>query len=700
MSGNGSGSGAAPEVMQPRHRPGPVPASRPGFRPDIEGLRALAIGLVLLYHAGADRLAGGYAGVDVFFVISGFLITGLLVRELGRTGRVSLTGFYARRMRRLLPSALTVLAAVVLAAWLLVPPADLRGVFLDVVAAALYAVNWRQAAEAVDYSALGTAASPVQHFWSLAVEEQFYVVWPLLLIAVAWWCRRRGRDVRPRLALVLAVTAAVSFWYAVTLTRQAAGAAYFSTGTRYWELAAGGLLALVPGGWWRRVPRWAAGAAGLAGVAGIGGAALRFGEDTAFPGPWALLPVLGAAAVIAAGAVAVDTPAGRLLSLAPVRYVGRVSYSWYLWHWPFLAFTAVWLGEPPLSVALLAVALSWIPAALTHRYVENRFRHAPERAVRPHRSGLVLGAACTAGAVLCGAVSWTAVPGTRLAEAADAPGAAVLSAGDTDLQRSADALRPLPETAEDDVDAAHDDCLVDQLDSALASGCVYGDTSSDTTVVLFGDSHAVQWTPALTAIAERRGWRLEVLTKSACSPAEVTMWATQLKRAYTECDTWRESALRRIAAEEPALVVTGARATTPVSSDGQRLGETAGAELTEEGYAKTLRRLTGAGARVLAFADNPHPGQDVPSCVSGAMDSLADCATAKSDALGFEQVGEVAAREVGGASVIDATSMLCRGGECPAVIGSVVVYRNDDHLTATYVRTMTQWLGGELPVAV
>ncbi|MCZ9336262.1 acyltransferase, partial [Streptomyces sp. TRM76130] len=197
----------------------------------------------------------------------------------------------------------------------------------------------------------------------------------------------------------------------------------------------------------------------------------------------------------------------------------------------------------------------------------------------------MLGAACTAGAVLCGAVSWTAVPGTRLAAAADAPGAAVLTAGDTDLQRSADAVRPLPEAAEDDVDDAHEHCLVDQLDSALARGCVYGDTSSDTTVVLFGDSHAVQWTPALETIAEQRGWRLEVLTKSACSPAEVTMWATQLKRAYTECDTWREAALRRIEDEQPALVVTGARATTPVAGDDGRLGETAGAELTEEGYA-------------------------------------------------------------------------------------------------------------------
>uniref|UniRef100_UPI002A811A88 acyltransferase family protein n=1 Tax=Streptomyces sp. CRN 30 TaxID=3075613 RepID=UPI002A811A88 len=266
-----SGSGGAPEVVPPGVRPPLIPRQRTGsrpaasaaFRPDIEGLRALAIGLVLLYHAGVTRLAGGYVGVDVFFVISGFLITGLLVRELRRSGRVSLTGFYARRMRRLLPSALAVLAAVVTAAWLLVPPADQRGVFLDVVAAALYVVNWRQAAEAVDYSALGTAASPVQHFWSLAVEEQFYVVWPLLLVAVAWWCRRRGRDVRPWLAGTLTVTAAVSFLYALTLTREAAGAAYFSTGTRYWELAAGGLLALVPAGWWRRVPRRAAGAAGL-----------------------------------------------------------------------------------------------------------------------------------------------------------------------------------------------------------------------------------------------------------------------------------------------------------------------------------------------------------------------------------------------------------------------------------------------------
>ncbi|MFD7707631.1 acyltransferase family protein [Streptomyces sp. NPDC059786] len=670
----------------------------------MEGLRALAIGLVLLYHAGMPLLPGGYVGVDVFFVISGYLITGLLVRELGRDGRVSLAGFYARRARRLLPSALAVLAAVVLAAWLLVSPAGRRTIFLDVVAAALYAVNWRLAGEAVDYSALDSAASPVQHFWSLAVEEQFYLVWPLLLIAVAWCCRRRGRDVRPWLAGVLTVTAALSFWYALDQTREAAGAAYFSTGTRYWELAAGALLALVPATWWRRTPRRAAAAAGLAGAAGVTAAALLYDDGTAFPGPGALLPVLGTAAVVAAGAAAANTPVSRLLSLPPIRCIGRISYSWYLWHWPFLAFATVWLGELPLSVALLAVALSWIPAALTHRFVENRFRHAPARAVqrgRTHRSGLALGAVCTACAVLCGAVSWSAVPSSRLADPADAPGAAVLTAGDTDLQQSADAVRPLPETADDDVDVAHDDgCLVDLLDASLAAGCVYGDTASDTTVVLYGDSHAIQWAPALRTVAEQRGWRLEILTKSSCSPAEVTLWASQLKRAYTECDTWRERALQRIEDEGPALVVTGARATNTVMSDGRRLGETASAEETEDAYADTMRRLTATGAQVLTFADNPHPDKDVPTCVSGAMNSLADCATAEDDALGFEQIGEVAAQEVDGASVIDPTRMLCRDGECPAVIGSVVVYRNGSHLTATYVRTLTSWLSGKLPASV
>ncbi|MGW0828519.1 acyltransferase family protein [Streptomyces sp. NPDC002845] len=675
----------------------PAEPPRGGFRGDVEGLRAVAVAAVLLYHADVTLLSGGYIGVDVFFVVSGFLITGLLVRELERSGTISLSGFYARRARRLLPVTVVVLASVLLLSWLVMSPVERRSVSSDVVAAALYVINWRLAGEAVDYSALEAQASPVQHFWSLAVEEQFYLVWPLLLLAIAWWCRRRGGlSLRPRLAVALGAIAVASFTYSVFLTQREAGAAYFSTATRGWELAAGGLLALVPAHRLRR-PGRVPGMVAFGGLAAIVAAAVLFNDGTRFPGPGALLPVLGTVAVIAAGSASADTATARLLMLRPVRYVGRISYSWYLWHWPAIVLATAWLSELPPSLSLLVVALSWVPAALTHRLVEERFRRSPR--FEPVRPALGLGAACTTVSVLVGSVSWSTVPTVQLASPAEAKGAKALRES-TAPQESASALRPVPEKATEDRGQVHDDgCLVDQP-GTRSPECVYGDRSSDTTVVLFGDSHAMQYTPALDIIAKERGWRLVVLTKSACTPAQVPTYNSQLKREYTECDTWRDHTLRRIDREDPSMIVTGNLATTKVVRDGEALRSTAGAEALTDGYADTLRTLRSTGAQVVTLADNPHPPDDIPACVSKELDNLTECAFSEDDGRSFDRVNVAAAQAVDEVELVDPTPMLCPNGTCPAVIGNVIVYRNGAHITASYMRTLDSWLGNKLPVAL
>ena len=222
----------------------------------------MAVGAVLLYHAGVPFAPGGYVGVDVFFVISGFLITGLLLRELEKTGTLSVARFYSRRAKRLLPLTVVVLAFVVVLSWLLFDPVRMDEVSLGVVASGLYVMNWLLATRATDYFAAGLQASPIQHFWTLAVEEQFYLLWPALLLGVAWWCRRAGRGLRPALAVTFAAVALSSLAYSVYSTQLQAGAAYFSTLTRGWELALGGLLALVPASRLGRQPRWVAFALG------------------------------------------------------------------------------------------------------------------------------------------------------------------------------------------------------------------------------------------------------------------------------------------------------------------------------------------------------------------------------------------------------------------------------------------------------
>ena len=674
----------APADSTPAHR----------FRPDVEGLRAVAVLAVLAYHAGFARAGGGYVGVDVFFVISGYLITGLLVREAVRTSTVSPVAFWARRAKRLLPLTVPVLVGVVVAAWCVLSPVGGKSVFADAVSAAVYAINWRLAGAAVDYSALGSDASPVQHFWSLAVEEQFYLIWPLVVLAVALWCRRRAVPLRSRLAVTLAALVVASFGYAAYEVTTEASAAYFSTFTRGWELGLGGLLALVPVARLGRLRRFATPTA-AAGLGAIALAVVVFDDNTPFPGPAALLPVLGTAAVIAAGVVALDTAPARLLSLPPVRYVGRISYSWYLWHWPAITLVTAWLGDLPPTLLACVVALSAVPAILSHHLLEDRLRRT-RRFARPGRA-LLLGVACTALSVLAGVGALLAIPTEPLAPPDKAPGAQALTSPGG-VQRSATALRPVPTEADDDKGQAQDDgCLVAPKDTEADSDCVYGDPHGDTTVVLFGDSHALQYFNPMNRIAKQHGWRLLALGKSGCTPAQVSTYNGLLKRQYTECDEWRAATLKRIEREHPALIVTGGLATTKTMRDGTRLTGDARATALRDGYVQTLRELTGTGAKVSVLRDNPRPPSDIPSCVSKSMDDLSHCAFATKTGFSYEPVDKEAAARVKGVRLIDPSSMICRDGVCPAVIGNVLVYRKDAHLTGTYTTTLTPWLARQLP---
>ena len=669
-----------------------------GFRPDVEGLRAVAVGVVLLYHAGVTFAPGGYVGVDVFFVISGFLITGLLVRELEKTGGLSLARFYSRRAKRLLPLTVVVLAVVVVLSWLLFDPVRTDEVSLGIVAAGLYVMNWLLAARATDYFAAGLQASPVQHFWTLAVEEQFYLVWPALLLTAAWWSRRTGRGLRPVLAVVFASVAIASLAYSVRSTGLQAGAAYFSTLTRGWELALGGMLALVPAsrlGW---MPRRLVGAVAWAGLGAIAFSTFRFDDDTLFPGYAALLPTLGTAAIIVAGFATSGAGPARGLTLGPVRHVGRISYSWYLWHWPSLVFAAAIWGElsPPEGVVVLAA--SYVPAALTNRLVEKPFLHS-DALTRFPRKALVLGGACTASSVALGLLLFALTPTVPEAPEGKVAGAAALRGGYS-LQKSAEAVNPTPREAEKKENRPRmyaDGCHLD-LPETESPECVYGNPSSKTTVVLFGDSHAMQWFPALHELAKERDWRLVGLSKSACPPAEIRVYSTGLRREYRECAEWRGRTLERIIREEnPSLIVTSMLNRYRAREDGEGLDRGASNEAVVEGYASTLRKLRSTGAPVAVIEDVPSPDKDVPECVSRSLDRLQDCAFSRRGALGQPRVNVRAAEEVGGASLVDPTPVVCPGRTCPAVIGDALVYRNGAHLTRTYVRSLTPWLGEHLP---
>jgi peptidoglycan/LPS O-acetylase OafA/YrhL len=672
------------------------------FRPDIEGLRAIAIVAVLLCHAGVPFLAGGYVGVDVFFVISGFLITGLLVRELEGSGTISLRGFYARRAKRLLPLSAVLLATVGVLSMILLSPLRNTEVAGDIIASALYVANWHFAAQSVDYFAQGLEPSPVLHLWSLAIEEQFYVVWPGLMLAVTWFWRRRGRSIRPALWVALTAILVGSLVYGIVLTDDKPAFAYFSTFARAWELGLGAALALIGT---VKLPRMGAAALGWAGVAAIVYASFVFTGDTTFPGTAALVPTLGAAALIVSGTALAATAggvtglkagAGWALSLAPVRYVGRISYSWYLWHWPFIIFAAAIWG-PRLSVAagLAAVAASWVPTQLTHMLIEDPVRSAPALRRLPNRA-IALGLACTVVALGVGIGLRESQPSVRLAKIADVPGAAAL-VDQPVPQETATALRPNPLKARADRGRSYyEGCLVG-IEGTNSNKCLYGNPTGDRTLILFGDSHAMQYFPAVEELAEIHGWRLIVLTKAECPPEEVEVKSMVEDREYSQCDEWREETLKRIEQgnEHMTVVMSGDTEYTPYGPGGEELSGDEAAEAMEAGYLRTLRRIEAAGPHTVVIRDNPSSIEDVPSCVSEDIQHLGRCAFPRRKEWDREYDVR-AAKASPETHLVDFIGDICPGEVCRAVIGNALVYRDKDHLTATFARTLEPMLESDL----
>jgi peptidoglycan/LPS O-acetylase OafA/YrhL len=642
---------------------------------------------VLLCHAGLPFVAGGYVGVDVFFVISGFLITRLLLGELDRTGGISLRRFYARRARRLLPLSAVLLASVGILSLLLLSPVRAVEVSGDIVSSALYTANWHFASQSVDYFAQDIEPSPVLHLWSLAIEEQFYLVWPTLLLAVTWFWRRRGGSVRPAIWATLAIVLVGSLALGVHLTDEQPAAAYFSTFGRAWELALGAALALIGT---VRIPRAVAAAIGWGGLAAIVYSAFAFEASTPFPGVAALLPTVGTAGVILAGssvhAQAKGAPAS-LLSLPPVRYVGRISYSWYLWHWPALIFAAVIWGPLSVAAGVAVVAASWIPTAATHRWIEDPVRLSRTLSRRPNRA-LAIGLGCMAIGVSAGVLLTDLQPTLRTAPLSKVKGAAALSDQPSPQQR-ADAVRPNPfRAAADRSRMYYDGCLVG-ISGTNSNRCLYGDPQGERTLILFGDSHALQYAPALEELVETRHWRLIVLTKAECTPGEVRIRSMVADREYSQCDAWREKELRRIemGGSSTVVVMSGDTVYTPFGSDGEELsGDTAAGEL-EAGYVATLTRIHRAGLRTVVIKDTPVSTSNVPGCVSEELQNLDSCAFP----LVHDKTKDFDARAAKAAPdthLIDITPEICPSDLCRAVIGNALVFRDKSHLTATYARTL------------
>jgi peptidoglycan/LPS O-acetylase OafA/YrhL len=710
-------------------------------RGDIEGLRAIAVLLVVLFHGSIGGFNGGFVGVDVFFVISGFLITRLLLRERRVSGTISLSAFYSRRARRLLPAAILVLLVTLGASILVLPPLLVPGVATDTAAASLYVSNMGFALQATDYFAAGQAPSPILHYWSLGVEEQFYLFWPVIVLLVARGASRPGR----RVGIALVAIAGASFVFALWLTSAAEPWAFFSLPARAWELALGGSLAVL-GDRLSRVPERAAAAAGWIGVALIVLAGTVLNEATPFPGYAALLPTVGAALVIASGARPTVAGPARLLDTALPRFLGRISYSLYLWHWPVLLLPAVAAGVPlPLPDRVALIVVSVVLAAGTHRWVEDPLRRGRLIGVLPRRNLAMAGALTLAVALVAVSVDVSSAaslrgstsPGSATANtqrldailnalgseeptaAADAPfgapsAAPISGVGTPDAAtpsgaapspspppapsappvRPATVDGPVPSDLQPSLGDARGDYPASYLDGChtqteqppSTAPCLYGNLASKTTIALFGDSHALSWFPAVERLADDRGWRLLSLTMSACSPADMPVWNANYDRVSTACARWRSSAIDRLVKARPAVIlVTGTRGFAVVDGSGNLLSGDARTRAWEAGMRRTLASLIPAAGRVILLADTPLSRVDPPVCLSAHPKSVLACATPVKDAINTAWMGEeqglADAQSVG---FIDPAPWICPSSPCPVVLGDLLVYRDGGHLTATF----------------
>jgi peptidoglycan/LPS O-acetylase OafA/YrhL len=664
------------------------------FIPHVQGLRAIAVLAVVLYHFWPARFSGGYVGVDIFFVISGFLITAHLMRELSATGTVRLGQFWARRARRLLPASLLVLlfCALVAMSPYLTPTSALPGEVREILASTFYVENWYLALNSADYLNHSGDPTTVQHYWSLSLEEQFYVMWPLIMLLAAWLAVKWFGGRRRRTVIVsLAVVSAASFVFCVVFTITDPAPAYFVTFGRMWQFGVGAMVALIPA---LRV-RHAIGSfvLGWAGIAVLAFVIFRFDGQTPFPGYMAAVPTLAAAAVIAASNTERWWYPTRLLALRPAQFVGDISYSLYLWHWPLIIIApSVPFWGLTIYHRLALLALCFVLAWLTKRFVEDPARGWKVLTSRPARATLWSSLAAMIVVGSTAGVAWAVnAPayndGVRAIQALreDPPecfGAAVVLEPSCAGTEFGDTILPAPGFA--GVDRPTDSQCFVQLNDARPVSCEFGSDAADAPrVALVGDSHAYQLLPTFQRMADENGWHLTTYFKGAC-PWSTTPLSTA--GAFgAACTEWREGVRAGLADADLDAVFTAAIATTPYASDGYPSEQDAAVAGYREAWSEMLER----GIPVITVVDNPVWETDPNKCLRTR--ALSECDGPRSELIVADDPLRDAASGLSGVTLLDFTDVFCGPDVCSPVVGGANVYRDQDHITVTFADTLAPW---------
>jgi hypothetical protein len=606
--------------------------------PQIQGLRALAAILVTFFHA--RLVPGGFIGVDIFYVISGYLITGLILREIEKTGQLDLRSFYQRRIKRLLPTSVFVLFITAILGWLLLPAINRDSLGRDLFAASAYISNYLFAWWQNDYQNLNATPSPFIHYWSLAVEEQFYLIWPIFILVLSKYGKR--------IVLIgISLTTFLSFLFSIYLTQAAPIWAFYSLPTRAWELGFGALLLFIPEQKRKiRIMPWLA-------LICIALSSLKFDENTAFPGKNAFLPVLATAILI--GTISSWPPIFSHFSNSRIsQWLGGISYPLYLWHWPALVLPSTALGRPLRFYERgLCIVLTIVLAHFTSKYIEEPIRHK-KFAIKT---------------VYVGAAVTTIV--SLLAGIAIASSASSMISTQGPKSYTFDLVKVMEKPA-----VYGDGCHVNYGETK-SGYCTYGDTKSSKTIVLYGDSHAAQWFPALEKLAVLHGLKLVSLTKSACPAVDVPR-ADQGAFKMVHCAKWRQNSISRIQKIHPLAVITSSfQYFTPPSGYPDRN------KWWNQGQIKLLHELNGSSSTIIYISDTPHPLRDIPSCLASRKSNSCD------------STEKTPVKVLPGFQLIDPTPWLCTT-YCPAIVDGIVAYRDASHISVA----TSLWLFPKLEAAL
>ena len=663
---------------------GTAPGDRP-FRPDVEGLRAVAVLLVVLYHAGLSTVSGGYVGVDVFFVISGFVITGVLLRERARSDRTSLLHFYGRRCRRIIPAATLVIVSTIFLSYWFLGSVEGSRTATDGRWAAVFLANFHFIALGTSYLGSQRPPSPLQNYWSLAVEEQFYLVYPTLFLVLA--AIRVRLSLRARLAIALGSVFCGSFAYSVMDTSSHPTGAYFSPFTRAWELALGALVA-VGTPWLLKVPRRVAAPATWIGLGAIVVAAVTFTSKTAYPGSLVAIPVVGAALIIAGGVAVPQMGAEVLLRLAPLRFLGKISYSLYLWHWPILIVVAEHGGSASAS---FPGSLGWVTVAFgvsvaTYYLVEDPIRHS-QGLLRARWASVGLGAALVVATLGVATVQTTVAFGSGIAvERGHKP-----SSGEDNraaslhevlkLVAASRNIRSVPKNLTPSLSQAilqphanlggPPNCAYG-ITAASRVNCVFGDRDASPTIVLYGDSHAAMWFRALNDIAIRAKWRLIAVVRGGCPPSLFPANQPGVLGDEDQCAQFQQFAIPEIRSIDPELLIISQADDLEESPTTWRLR-----------LESLVRSMSLPKTAKLILGNIPYGGG--PGCLAEHASDVQACAVRPYYPFGrYYKADKLIAKDIG-ARYISVTPWFC-DKRCSSVIGHFDVYFNQAHVAVGYTR--------------